>query len=304
MPPLSPEHIVVGILVFAAVVCIGAAFLVLSASRRRALRPRLFEDGVASFPVEGEGAVGLLSRVGGKASMGRPSEQLQTALARAGFTGRAAAEIYLGSKMLLLVVGVLAGGLLLVPADLSVAVKVLLALAVGGLFSFIPNLVVNSRRRARMLEVRRSLPHAADLLEICVSAGMGLDMAWNAVSDEIRHVSPALADEMALTNLEIQLGAPRPVAMRHMAERTGAKEFSTLVALLLQSERFGTSIADALRMFAGGMREDRSQRAEESAEKMSVKLLFPMVLFIFPAILIVMAGPAGIKLFQFISSGG
>src|SRR5690606_5093317 len=100
------------------------------------------------------------------------------------------------------------------------------------------------------------------------------------------------ADEMALANLELQLGATRAEAMRHLGERTGADEFSSLVAMLVQSERFGTSIAEALSIFATSMRERRSQKAEETAEKMAVKLLFPLVLCIFPVMLIVMAGPA------------
>jgi tight adherence protein C len=129
---------------------------------------------------------------------------------------------------------------------------------------------------------------------------MGLDMAWNHVCDEIRSVSHVLSDEMALTVLEINLGAPRTVAMRHMAERTGAEELASLVALLVQSDRFGTSVADSLRTFAVGMREQRSQRAEEQAEKTAVKLLFPLVFFIFPVMLIVMVGPAGITLYRII----
>lgn len=294
MPPTT-RQVLIAVLVFLAVVCVGGAFLALGAARRRALRPRLFQGGIQDGPrVE---SLGFLNKVGATASMGKPTPRLQETLARAGYQGRNAPQVYLGAKMVLLVVGVLAMGMLLVPVGMQAPAKVLLALGAGAVLSFVPNLVVSGRRRARTDEARRALPHAADLLEICVSSGMGLDMAWNAVSDEIRHVSPVLADEMALTNLEVQLGAPRPVAMRHMAERTGVEEFSGLVALLLQSERFGTSIADSLRLFAGGMREDRSQRAEESAEKMSVKLLFPMVLFIFPAMLIVLVGPAGIRLF-------
>ncbi len=121
-------------------------------------------------------------------------------------------------------------------------------------------------------------------------------MAWNSVARQIRGVSGAFADEMELTNLEINLGVPRSTAMRHMAERTGAEDISSLVALLIQSDRFGASIVDALRTFAQSMRESRSQEASEAAEKMSVKLLFPMVLFIFPALLIVMVGPAILEL--------
>ena len=142
------------------------------------------------------------------------------------------------------------------------------------------------------------LPHAIDLLEICVSSGMGLEMAWNAVGDEVRRVSTILADEMALANLEMHLGADRASAMRHMAERTGAEEISSLVATLVQSERFGTKVADALRVFAESMRIERSQRAEEAAEKMAVKLLFPLILFIFPSMLIVCAGSAVIQIVQ------
>ena len=146
------------------------------------------------------------------------------------------------------------------------------------------------------------LPDALDLLEICISAGMGLDTAWNAVADEVRHVCPTLADEMALANLEMHLGAPRAVALRHMAERTTCEDLSSLVAIMVQSERFGTSIASALQTFAASMRQVRSQRAEEKAEKMAVKLIVPMVAFIFPAVMIVLAGPAGITLSRIFGS--
>jgi tight adherence protein C len=165
-----------------------------------------------------------------------------------------------------------------------------------GLF-FVPNIIVSSRRARRAREIRRYLADALDLLEICASAGMGIDMAWNSVADEVRSVSATLADEMALTNLEIHLGAKRADAMRHMAQRTGAEELSSLVAVLVQSEKFGTSITDALRNFATSMRETRSQRAQETAEKMAIKLIFPMIAFIFPAAVMVMAGPAFISLF-------
>jgi tight adherence protein C len=168
----------------------------------------------------------------------------------------------------------------------------------GGVLFFVPDLAVGIARDRRRENIRRHLPDAVDLLEICVSAGLGLDQAWNSVAEEIRRVSPMLADEMELTNLEISLGASRAVAMRHMSERTGAADISSLVALLVQSERFGASIVDALRTFATTMRETWSQRAEEAAERMAVKMLFPMVLFIFPALLIVMVGPAALGFFQ------
>jgi len=136
------------------------------------------------------------------------------------------------------------------------------------------------------------------MLEICVSAGMGLDAAWNNVAEESRKVSPVLADEMELTNLEINLGLGRAIAMRHMAERTNVPDISSLVALLIQAERFGASVVEALKGYAETMRELRRQGAGEEAGKMAVKLIFPMVLFVFPPLLMVMVGPALIGLFQ------
>jgi tight adherence protein C len=173
---------------------------------------------------------------------------------------------------------------------------------VGGsaMLFFIPNLAVGIRRDKRRAEVKKVLPDAVDMLEICVSSGMGIDAAWTAVGDEIRRVSPTFADEMELTNLEVSLGVPRAVAMRHMADRTGAEDLSSLVALLVQSERFGAGIIEALTTFAKTMRETRGQRAEEAAEKMAVKLLFPMVMFIFPALILIMVGPALIQLKNYI----
>ena len=153
-----------------------------------------------------------------------------------------------------------------------------------------------ARERSRRDEIRQYLPDAVDLLEICVSSGIGLDMAWNMVANEVHHVSPVLATAMDLSNLEIHLGASRTDAMRNMATRTGADQLSSLAAILVQSERFGTSVASALREFAASMREERRMLAEEGAEKMAVKLIIPMVLFIFPAIILVTIGPAAINI--------
>jgi tight adherence protein C len=168
---------------------------------------------------------------------------------------------------------------------------------------FVPNLFLRFRCQSRRAEVTRHLSDVVDLLEICVSGGMGLDMAWNAVGDEVRAVSPLLADEMALTSLEMHLGADRGVALRHMAQRTGADQLSSLVAMLVQSERFGTKISDALQVFAASLREQRSEKAEESAEKMAVKMLFPMVVLIFPVVIIVSVGPAAITLAELFGGG-
>jgi tight adherence protein C len=296
----NPEQLAVPALAFVAVLAIGGAVIAARQARTAALAPRLFDGGEA--PVEQPAAAApILSRIGALVSFGRKTQRLAEHLTRAGFHAHNAAEVFLGIKILLLLGGALTGAAAMIPLPLPPLVKTLVIVGMGGVLSFVPNLVVASRQSARRNQVRRHLPDATDLLQICVSSGMGLDMAWNVVSEEVRPVSPVLADEMALTNLEIQLNASRHTAMRHMAQRTGANELISMVAVLIQSDRFGTSVADALRMFAKSLRDERSQRAEEAAEKMSVKLILPMVLFIFPSAFVVMCGPAAIKMLELFS---
>lgn len=302
----TPSELIMAFLTFVAIFAIGAAFLVARASRRKLVEARLrslAEEPESPLELPGskkKESLGIFARLAQAFSPGKPSDTLKAQLARAGFHDNAAAAIYLGAKTIFLIIGGVGVALATLPFELNAPVRIVLPVCAGALFSFIPNVVVNIQREKRRLAIQSHLPDAVDLLEICVSAGMGLDMAWNSVAEEARRVSGTLADEMALTNLEMHLGASRTVAMRHMVERTGADELGSLVAVLVQSERFGTSVADALRSFAGSMREARSFRAEESAEKMAVKLLFPMVLFIFPVVLIVVAGPAGMKLVEII----
>jgi len=300
-------QLMIAILVFLAVMTIGGAILAARAARRKPVEERLRElqatGGREQAPADRAkpGLVGVLTYLGSHATLSKSSAGLQEELARAGFHGPNAAAIYLGAKILMLAVGLIVLALLLAATGLSAAHKVLLT-AIGAVsLSFVPNMVVYTRRKKRTEEIRHHLPDALDLLEICVSAGMGVDMAWNAVADEVRHVSPTLADEMALANLEIHLGAPRAVALRHMAYRTGGEDLSSLVAILVQSERFGTSIADGLQTFASSLREIRSQRAQEVAEKMAVKLILPMAVCIFPVVLVVLVGPAAIELFHMLA---
>ncbi len=294
-------------LTFIAILALGGAVLTAASARRQLVQQRLSrlsEQGTAAAPLnESSFLVRLLSRIGRMVSSKEPSISLREQLARAGYHHDSAPAVYLGSKMLLLLAGLIFLAMVVLPLQtLIMPIRLLIILWSSGLVFLLPNLAVSMRRARRRKEIANHLPDAIDLLEICVSAGMGLDMAWNAVSDEISTVCTILADEMALTNLEIHLGAPRATAMRHMADRTGADDISSLVSTLVQSEKFGTSIADALKAFATSMREIRSARAEESAEKMPVKLLFPLVLFLFPAVLIVVAGPAAITWIEIVAS--
>ena len=249
---------------------------------------------------DGPRLIRTVFRLGEAVSKGKTSRNLREELAAAGFHNPSAAAIYMGTKLLMLIAGAITLSVLVIPAELAFAMKITMIVGGSALMFFLPNLAVGIRRDKRRAEVKKVLPDAVDMLEICVSSGMGIDAAWTAVGDEIRRVGPTFADEMELTNLEVSLGVPRAVAMRHMADRTGAEDLSSLVALLVQSERFGAGIIEALTTFAKTMRETRGQRAEEAAEKMAVKLLFPMVMFIFPALILIMVGPALIQLKNYI----
>jgi tight adherence protein C len=281
---------------------IGASILLSSAQRRKTLETRI-QDGFqlgADTRVSDKkrsSLVRLLEKVGNLASHGRASTSLWEELVRAGYYSRATPAIYTGIKMLLFALGLSGTVILVLPTHFNIVAKINLIFLGGVFLFFVPNIVLKARLKKRHDEICRHLPEAVDLLEICVSSGIGLGMAWNIVADEIQHVSSTLAGAMALTNFEIHLGVSRIEAMRHMATRTGVDKLSSLAATLVQTERFGTSISTALKEFAQSMREERYFTAEEAAEKMAVKLIIPMVLFIFPAVLITVAGPAVVAIF-------
>jgi tight adherence protein C len=180
-------------------------------------------------------------------------------------------------------------------ASLLGGVPGLVAMAAGtaGLAGWvIPRLYVSRRASARRQEIQRALPDALDLLVVCVEAGMGLNQALLHVTQEIGPVSRAMREELALVNLEIQTGTPREEALRHFADRTDLPDVRSLVAMLVQTDRFGTSVARSFRAHAETVRSKRRQRAEEAAAKTTIKLVFPLVLFIFPAMFVVILGPA------------
>ncbi len=161
---------------------------------------------------------------------------------------------------------------------------------------YTPNFILNRMIRERQREIFESFPDALDLLTICVEAGLGLDAALSRVASEIRLESATLADELELVTLEMRAGAGKERALRNLAMRTGVEDVDTLVAMLIQSDKFGTSIGESLRIHSDMLRTKRQQRAEETAAKIAVKLVFPLVLCIFPSILIVVGGPAVISI--------
>ena len=295
------NQILVPILVFISVGTIGAALLISRAARQQRLRLRMEEFGpiADTMDVRHDDSFGIakvFEAIGSLFASKDSSNDVQKKLAQAGYFTPSAPSIYTGARLMTLTIGLVTAAAFVMPTELSTLVKLAIIFGGGWVASLIPSLWVDFRKSQRSQQIRHHLPDAVDMLEICVSAGMGLDMAWNAVAEEIRRVSTNLADEMALTNLEIHLGASRAEAMRHMADRTGSDDINSLVSTLVQSERFGTAVSDALRTFAQSMREVRQARAAEAAEKMGIKMLFPMIAFILPSILIVMGGGAVIKI--------
>jgi tight adherence protein C len=163
---------------------------------------------------------------------------------------------------------------------------------------YLPDLWLRHKIKKRRDKIRKSLPDALDLMVICVEAGMSLNAALNRVSQDIALSAPELHDELKLTSLEIQAGMTREQAMRNLGKRVNLEDVRNLVALLVQTDKFGTSMASSLRVYADAFRAKRFQIAEEKAAKLPVKLMFPCVLFIFPSIFVVTAGPAFVRLLR------
>ena len=224
--------------------------------------------------------------------------RLKTKLAIAGFRGEAASTTYLGLKFVGLMVGLLIGGGVIV-GFYGVNIKTLFAavMTAGALF-YLPSIVVALIGRSRKQGIFLGLPDALDLMVVCVEAGLGLDQAMRKVSEELCKTHPIIADEFGLSNLQLQMGSPRDEVLHELGVRTGVSDVRALVGVLIQASKFGSSIAQALRVQSDAMRVRRRQLAEEKAAKTAVKLIFPLVLFIFPGIFVILVGPAGITIMR------
>jgi tight adherence protein C len=177
----------------------------------------------------------------------------------------------------------------------------LLALLVAATIGcYLPNIILSRTLKNRQREIFENFPDAADLMLVCVEAGLGLDAAMVRVADEIRIKSRALAEEIHLTNLETRAGSTRAQALRNLSLRTGVQEIHTFATMLSQADKFGTSIGESLRVFSDDLRHKRQIRAEELAAKLPTKMLFPLILCIFPAVSMVILGPAGVQVFRVI----
>jgi tight adherence protein C len=228
----------------------------------------------------------------------RDLPQLRLRMLQAGYTSPAALPIFLGSRIALpIAMGFSALTILGFVGPTSIA-ALIGTLWFAGLGYVGPSVYVNGRIRTRQKEMQKALPDALDLMVVCVEAGLGLNQALVRVSEEIERLSPVLSEQLALVNLEIRAGTGREEAFRNMGDRTGLDDIKSLMAMLIQTDRFGTSIAQALRVQADTLRTKRRQRAEEAAAKTTIKLVFPLVLFIFPAMFVVILGPAMIQIFE------
>lgn len=224
------------------------------------------------------------------------AKKLQKQLMHAGYRSAEAPLIYralhLGSMagLPLLVAGVCA----FTARPLQSAVIYIIIAFVAGFF--LPRYFLGRMIKKRQRLVRWGLADALDLMVVSVEAGLGLNAAMVKVSSELRDVHPPVAVEFELANLEIRVGRERDEALRNLAERTGVDDLHSLVAMLIQTDKFGTSIAKGLRVFSDSLRTKRRQRAEQEAQKAAVKLLFPLACFLFPTLFIAILGPAALNL--------
>lgn len=229
---------------------------------------------------------------------GTRAKELKKTLLRAGFYSDRAVSLFFGAKLgLALGLPILALPFVLgkvVPAALKG--PVFLGLLMAGYF--LPSLILNRLVEARQKKIQEGLPDALDLLVVCVEAGQGLNAAIKRVADDLKLSNPAFSQELALVNLEINAGLERETALRNLADRTGVEEVSSLCSMLIQSDRFGTSMGQALKVQSEMLRTTRRQKLEELAAKTPVKLVFPLLLFIFPALMVVIIGPAAIRIMQ------
>jgi tight adherence protein C len=241
----------------------------------------------------------VLQAFGERVEQGRTdSGVVRQFLIQAGYVDPNAVPIYWATRVILAMTFT-AAALFVVPLLGATPIQVLMAVVwLGGLGWVGPVFYVRSRLKARQKDLQKAMPDMLDMLVVCVEAGLGLNQALVRVADEIDHVSVNMSEQLALVNLEMRAGTPRDEALKNLADRTGLADMKSLVGMLIQTDRFGTSVADALRVHSETMRTKRRQRAEEAAAKTTIKLVFPLVLFVFPAMFVVVLGPSVIAIYR------
>ncbi|MCD6415382.1 MAG: type II secretion system F family protein [Planctomycetes bacterium] len=317
---MSPGHILVLVAVFGVVLAIFVLAVVRMEKRSGGRASDRFKDNVRQVPVEPKrrrapsrkkrGHLDALPlrlarrmsriwRIGGSSN-----SRLQEMLVHAGIRAKGATEVFLGAKMALTVAFPAAAvafcmwrarwaGAPLNPRLLIISGSMAV---VAGLM--LPTMWLRRKANKRVDSIRLSLPDALDLLIVCIESGLGLEAALVRIGQEMAQVAPEFCEELALLNLEIAAGKPRQECLKHLGLRTGCEEVESLVARINQAAKFGTNLGDSLRIHSESLRRKRRQQAEERAAKTTVKLLFPLIFFIFPAVFVVILGPAVPRLIE------
>ncbi|WP_434718503.1 type II secretion system F family protein [Paraburkholderia sp. A1BS-2L] len=310
MPAMKTEQLILMAVVFAIVTVVAfsaMALLVPGATRRRLGQltdngqgsPQGVDDPEAKWVkkiIEVSKPIAKLS----VPKEGWENSPLRVKFMHAGWRDPSASGIYFAAKSILVLtlplVAFLVGGRALIENTHHALVLVLLLAAAIGYY--LPSFVLTRQVRLRQRSIFEDFPDALDLLTVCVEAGLGLDAAIMKVADEMHLKSPAISEELQLLLLELRAGQSKETALKNLALRTGVDEVDGLVAMLIQAERFGTSMGDSLRVHSENLRLKRRLRAEEAAGKIALKLLFPLIFCIFPTLMLVLLGPAVIQVMR------
>jgi tight adherence protein C len=296
----------------AAFICfsiLGWVVTEMSSRRRRRAEERLEQLRDTMLPSGGGASSKKVASLLEKAAenLSRPLESsnekdvnnLKVQLANAGFRSEFAPTAFRAVKFGGMVFGFFLGGGTLALLTGTIDVSVLTKAGIAGLILFfVPELILRLLASSRKGKIFLGLPDALDLMVVCVEAGLGLDQAMRKVSDEMKKTHPVISEEFGLCNMQLQMGRGRSEVLQELGVRSGVDDLKSLASIIIQADKFGSSIAKALRVQSDAMRTRRKQLAEEKAAKTAVKLIFPLVLFIFPGIFVVLVGPAAITMIR------
>ena len=305
---MSPLQI--GFLGLLFIAVLGVALLVIRLFTADPIQGRI--DAVVDRPTAslttGEGSpwvMQVIKLTGPLAKLSLPDAEAESSAIRsrfmnAGFRQRSAPAIFFAAKTVLAIGLPLIAFFILNTSNVKSGANTLLfwLLSAAAIGYYLPNMLLKNITVRRQREIFETFPDALDLMTVCVEAGLAMDAALARVAAEIGLKSAVLSEELNLVTLELRAGSSKEKALRNFALRTGVEDVDALVAMLIQSERFGTSIADSLRVQSDQLRTKRRQRAEEQAAKIALKLLFPLIFFIFPSLLVVLMGPAFIQIYR------
>ncbi|MCM5572077.1 type II secretion system F family protein [Burkholderiaceae bacterium FT117] len=306
---MTNEQILYLALIFVAVASgvIGVGLIVTRGSEvRERLRGLTAGGTVLDQPAEvGEWQAKVVKVAAPVAKLATPTSEeevsnLRAKFLHAGIRSPSAPVLYFAAKALLAAILPLLFVFVTRSVDwkLSTQTSTALLLLLAAIGYYLPNVVLARMTALRQRDLFEAFPDALDLMIVCVEAGLGLDMAINKTAEEMKLRSPVLAEELEMMALELRVGSSRERALRNLAMRTGLEEISTFATMLIQADRFGTSLAESLRVHADMLRTRRRLRAEEAAAKIPLKLLFPLIFCIFPSLLLVLLGPAFIQIYR------